>query len=93
MRALFIPVQLLDGFANTNDNIRGELLRVFAAAGFEPVHKQSELSTVLGTLAIYSACKPQHEAPRTNAGRPGRQGLAPPRAGRGPSGQRSLPRT
>lgn len=58
MRALFIPVQLLDGFANTNDNVRGELLLVFAAAGFEPVHKQSELSTVLGTLALYCARKP-----------------------------------
>lgn len=58
MRALFVPVQLLDGFENTNDNVRGELLPVFDVAGFESVEKLGQLSTVFGTLAWYSARKP-----------------------------------
>lgn len=57
MRALFLPVQMLDGFENTNGNVHGELPRAFEAAGFECVEKRGELSTIFGTLAWYSARK------------------------------------
>ena len=70
MRVLFLPVQLLDGFANTNDNVRGELLRVFEGAGFERLEKRGELSTVLGTIAWYCARRPFTD-PR-DPGQPGR---------------------
>lgn len=58
MRALFVPVQILDGFENTNDNIRGALLAVFKDAGFEQPAKRGQLSTMFGTLAWYRAHKP-----------------------------------
>jgi SAM-dependent methyltransferase len=64
MRVLFVPVQLLDGFANTNDNLRGELPLALQKVGFEDVEATGELSTMLGTLAFYSSRRPEVDGPR-----------------------------
>ena len=58
MRALFLPIQVLDGFANTGDNVRGLLPRVFEASGFENVGTQGNLSTAFGTLSYIAGHKP-----------------------------------
>ncbi len=58
MRALFVPIQLLDGFANTRDNVSGGLPAVFADAGFADVRQADTFATVFGTLALYRAVKP-----------------------------------
>ncbi|MDP2323497.1 MAG: methyltransferase domain-containing protein [Gammaproteobacteria bacterium] len=58
MRAAFVTVQLLDGFANTRDNVQGKLMSLFESAGFSEVTQTSTFSTVLGTLALYRAVKP-----------------------------------
>lgn len=58
MRLLFVPVQLLDGFRNTSDNVHGRLPAVFAQAGFENIEQTKAFSTVFGTLALYRATKP-----------------------------------
>ncbi len=57
MRALFVPVQLLDGFANTRDNVSGGLPAVFADAGFADVRQTQTFATMFGTLALYRAVK------------------------------------
>lgn len=58
MRTLFVPVQLLDGFANTRDNVSGGLPKVFEEAGFADVCQTGAFSTVFGTLALYRAALP-----------------------------------
>lgn len=59
MRAAFLPVQLLDGFETTSDNVRGALPVLFAHAGFEDVRPRGEYQTVFGTLCLYQARKPR----------------------------------
>jgi len=58
MRVLFLPIQVLDGFANTNDNVRGLVPGVFESAGFERVRTQGSLCTAFGTLSYSTARKP-----------------------------------
>lgn len=58
MRALFVPVQFLDGFANTRDNVSGGLPAVFADAGFVNVRQTRTFATMFGSLALYRATKP-----------------------------------
>ena len=58
MRGLFLFVQLLDGFANTQDNVSGKLITLFEQAGFVDVTEQQTFCTVYGTMALYSAVKP-----------------------------------
>jgi len=58
MRALYLFVQLLDGFANTRDNVAGKLIDVFESAGFVEVVQRQSFSTIFGTMALYSAVKP-----------------------------------
>ena len=60
MRLLFYPVQLLDGFDTTADNANGLLPEIFETAGFHRVRTRDEIRTVCGTLALYSAVKPEH---------------------------------
>lgn len=62
MRALFLSVQLLDGFENTRGNLEGLLPRLFEGAGLERVSKRGEIRTIYGTLALYSARKPRGPA-------------------------------
>ncbi len=58
MRGLFLFVQLLDGFKNTQDNVSGKLITLFGQAGFVKVTQRQAFSTVHGTMALYSAVKP-----------------------------------
>lgn len=58
MRALFLAVQWLDGFANTQDNVEGRVVEVMQSAGFSEVSERETFSTVFGTLTLYSAVKP-----------------------------------
>ena len=55
MCGAFMTIQLLDGFRNTQDNVEGRLIEVFQRAGFSGVRQQRTFSTVLGTMALYSA--------------------------------------
>ena len=57
LRAAFVAVQLLDGFANTADNVRGRLPAVFAEAGFVGATESRAFATPLGTLSLYHARK------------------------------------
>ena len=58
MRGLFLFIQLLDGFRNTQDNVLGKLVAVFERAGFVAVSQQQTFGTLFGTMALYSAVKP-----------------------------------
>jgi hypothetical protein len=57
MRGAFVAIQLLDGFGNTQDNVEGRLVELLQHAGFSGVRQQRTFSTVLGTMALYSAVK------------------------------------
>lgn len=57
MRALFVVVRSLDGFANTRDNVRGKLPELFRDGGFEDVQVRDEMATILGTMGIYAMKK------------------------------------
>lgn len=58
MRGLFLFVQLLDGFRNTQDNVSGKLVPLFEQAGFIEVKQRQSFNTIYGTMALYSAVKP-----------------------------------
>ena len=58
MRGLFLFIQLLDGFENTQDNVSGKLITLFQTAGFVVVSLRQTFGTVYGTMALYSAVKP-----------------------------------
>lgn len=58
MRGLFLFVQFLDGFKNTQDNVSGKLATLFEQAGFVQVKQRQTFSTIYGTMALYSAVKP-----------------------------------
>ncbi len=57
-RGLFVSIQLLDGFKNTQDNVTGKLTELFEHAGFVEVSQRQTFSTIFGTMALYSAVKP-----------------------------------
>ncbi len=59
MRILFGTIQVLDGFANTQDNVSGKLATLFAEAGFRDVAQRQTFNTMFGTLALYSGVKPR----------------------------------
>lgn len=79
MRGLFLFVQLLDGFGNTQDNVRGRLVPLFEEAGFSPVSQRSTFSTIYGTMALYHAVKPSQGAVAADTSP---QGRAPSTAAR-----------
>lgn len=58
MRGLFVFVQLLDGFENTQDNVSGKLVTLFEQAGFAEVTQRRTFATVFGSMVLYSAVKP-----------------------------------
>jgi ubiquinone/menaquinone biosynthesis C-methylase UbiE len=58
MRVLFFIVQLLDGFKTTKGNVDGVLPKLMEQAGFVEINIQDEISTMLGTMTIYSAVRP-----------------------------------
>mgnify|MGYP002620120523 CR=1 FL=1 len=57
MRTAFLGVQLLDGFANTRDNVTGRLPELFAGAGFQEVAETQNFATPLGTMSLYRASR------------------------------------
>tara|TARA_R110000823_G_scaffold33348_3_gene93416 strand:+ start:10848 stop:11513 length:666 start_codon:yes stop_codon:yes gene_type:complete len=57
MRLLFYPIQWLDGFANTKDNVEGQLPNIIQHSGFNDVQIDKQFSTVFGTLTLYRALK------------------------------------
>lgn len=57
MRAAFLLVQLLDGFATTQANVEGRLIELLQDAGFSDVAERETFTTVFGTLSLYSAVK------------------------------------
>lgn len=63
MRAAFLAIQLVDGFATTQDNVCGKLPGMIEQAGFESVHVDRRLRTMLGTMEIVRAEKHSRRDP------------------------------
>jgi ubiquinone/menaquinone biosynthesis C-methylase UbiE len=57
MRALFLLVQLLDGFKTTQENARGKLPQIVAEAGFKDVAVLQRFRTGGGTLDVIEAMR------------------------------------
>lgn len=57
-RIAFLSVQLLDGFATTEDNRRGLLPEFVREAGFANVSETTRTPTVFGTLSFLHAVSP-----------------------------------
>ncbi len=55
MRALFFPIRLLDGLANTRDNVQGKLPTLISEAGFARVVAIGDIATPLGTISLFRA--------------------------------------
>ena len=53
MRLAFVPVQVLDGFATTQENMRGLLPALMKEAGFVEVAEVARRRTMFGTLSVY----------------------------------------
>ncbi|WP_262030843.1 class I SAM-dependent methyltransferase [Microvirga sp. Mcv34] len=58
LRLLFYPVQVLDGFANTADNVKGLLPQFMREAGLQEVRESRRVATVFGSLSFYEAVRP-----------------------------------
>lgn len=58
MRAAFLPVQMLDSFITTADNVKGLLPELLGTVGLEDVQQTAQYSTLFGTLALLQARKP-----------------------------------
>ena len=56
-RLAFYPVQLLDGFATTDEHVEGKLTTRFAEGGFDDVNEIDYLQTMFGTLRLIRATK------------------------------------
>ncbi len=59
MAGAIFTVRILDGFDITSDNVNGRLPSFFKQADFENVGLHREFATVMGTIALYSAHKPE----------------------------------
>lgn len=57
MRAAFLAVQLLEGFARTTENIQGKLPDYFREASFVLVQQTNRFTTPFGTLSLYAAVR------------------------------------
>lgn len=55
MRAAFLPVQVLDGFATTRGNVEGQVPELIEAAGFDTPDRLHRLRTVFGTFEVLAA--------------------------------------
>jgi ubiquinone/menaquinone biosynthesis C-methylase UbiE len=58
MRALFLTIQLVDGFETTADNIHGRLPQILSAAGLAEVRERDRYRTAYGSLALFEARAP-----------------------------------
>jgi ubiquinone/menaquinone biosynthesis C-methylase UbiE len=54
-RALFVVVQLFDGFEQTGDNVAGRLPSILEAGGLSSVRERGRLRAAFGSLSLYSA--------------------------------------
>jgi ubiquinone/menaquinone biosynthesis C-methylase UbiE len=57
MRLAHVPVQLLDGWSNTQDNLQGVLAELMSEAGFVDVRETANLVTVFGTVTLHAALR------------------------------------
>lgn len=57
MRAMFVAVQILDGFENTRDNVKGRLVPLLQGVGFVDVSTYRAFNTIFGTLRLSRATK------------------------------------
>lgn len=57
MSILFLFVQLLDGFKNTQENKSGKLIELLEYGGFKDTKQLQSFNTIFGTLVLYSAKK------------------------------------
>jgi SAM-dependent methyltransferase len=57
MRRAFYLVQLLDGFENTADHVKGLLPAYIENAGFSSVEETRQYTTLFGSLSLYIAKK------------------------------------
>ena len=57
MRAAFLLVQILDGFATTNDNVQGKLLDYICQTGYNDAKVKQNFKTIFGTLTIYTGTR------------------------------------
>jgi ubiquinone/menaquinone biosynthesis C-methylase UbiE len=55
LRAMFLVVQLLDGFATTQDSVTGSLPELMRAAGHDAVEETAAFATPLGTMRLFRA--------------------------------------
>jgi ubiquinone/menaquinone biosynthesis C-methylase UbiE len=55
MRALFVTIQLVDGFDTTADNVAGRLPDILRCAGLADVRERERLRTVYGSLVLLEA--------------------------------------
>ncbi len=58
LRGAFLLVQLLYGFENTRDNVRGLLPKLIERSGFEQVRETCRFAAPLGAIALLHAVKP-----------------------------------
>lgn len=56
-RVMFYVVQLVDGFAGTQDNVAGRLPEFFARADFRDISVAAEIAAPLGSIALYRAVR------------------------------------
>ena len=71
MRALFLLVQILDGFENTADNVNGLLPQLIREAGLQPVRQIADYPTMFGTLSLHTAPRPAGAPPPSPGHSPG----------------------
>lgn len=63
-RLMFYVVQLVDGFAGTQDNVAGLLPGFFARANFEDITLAAEIGAPLGSIVVYRAVRPATRVPQ-----------------------------
>ena len=57
MRIAFLPVQLLDGFETTSDNVKGLLPELFLNAGFSEIQQTAKYTALFGTFLLHKLIK------------------------------------
>jgi len=63
LRLLFLPVQLVDGFAVTRDNINGHLPQLFAENGFQNIILIRTFPTIFGSISLWMSGKGMNPLP------------------------------
>ncbi len=58
MRAVFLPVQFLDGFETTSPHVKGIIRVLLKETGFAAIEETGQFVTIVGTIRIYKSFKP-----------------------------------